>query len=168
MSSTDEQVRADDAADLAETEAWLDSLDPQTTPGEAVPPEVRTVGQAVEALRQAEADLDAAVLAARQAGASWNALALPLGMSRQAVRQRFARLEDAKSAPRKTGPDRIVALGTKGAAAAEVKTTRGPAGPSDRERIRTIREWARKQGMDVNERGRIPTRVVAEYEATHS
>jgi hypothetical protein len=104
MSRIDEQDRADEAAELAETEAWLDSLDPQTTSGKAVPPEVRGVGLAVEALRQAEADLDAAVLAAREAGASWNALALPLGMSRQAVRQRFARLENAKSAPQKTGP----------------------------------------------------------------
>jgi hypothetical protein len=70
-----------------------------------VPPEVRTVGQAVEALYQAAADLDAAVLAALEAGASWHALALPLGMSRRAVRQRFARLENAKSAAKEAGHD---------------------------------------------------------------
>ena len=121
MSRTDEQDRADEAGELAGTEAWLEILDPQTTSGQAVPPEVRGVGQAVQALRQAEADLDAAVLAARQAGASWNALALPLGMSRQAVRQRFARLENAKSVSQETGPDVMVALGTTGAAAAVVE-----------------------------------------------
>lgn len=84
----------DDLGDeSAATEAWLDSLDPLTAKVETAPQEVRDVGRAVEALRRAQEDVDAAVVRARAAGASWNALALPLGVSRQAVRQKYARQE---------------------------------------------------------------------------
>lgn len=31
-----------------------------------------------------------------------------------------------------------------------------------------IREWAKQQGLPVNERGRIPATIVAQYEAAHS
>lgn len=34
-----------------------------------------------------------------------------------------------------------------------------------RERARAIREWARKHGFEVSDRGRIPVSVVAEFEA---
>ena len=36
-----------------------------------------------------------------------------------------------------------------------------------REQSAAIREWARSHGHKVNERGRIPASVVAEYEAAH-
>ncbi len=36
-----------------------------------------------------------------------------------------------------------------------------------REQSAAIREWARTHGHKVNERGRIPANVVAEYEAAH-
>ncbi len=42
-----------------------------------------------------------------------------------------------------------------------------PSEGSDRQRTQAIREWAREQGMEVNERGRIPSRVVEAYEAAH-
>jgi hypothetical protein len=38
---------------------------------------------------------------------------------------------------------------------------------SDRQRTMAIRQWARGQGMDVNERGRIPSRVIEAYDAAH-
>ncbi|GDY30459.1 histone-like nucleoid-structuring protein Lsr2 [Gandjariella thermophila] len=38
---------------------------------------------------------------------------------------------------------------------------------SDRERNQAIREWARKQGMNVSERGRIPAEVVEAYDKAH-
>ena len=41
-----------------------------------------------------------------------------------------------------------------------------PAG-SGRQRTQAIREWAREQGMEVNDRGRIPSKVVQAYEAAH-
>ena len=42
----------------------------------------------------------------------------------------------------------------------------GGSAPStaDRERNQAIREWARKQGMQVSERGRIPAEIVEAYD----
>lgn len=37
---------------------------------------------------------------------------------------------------------------------------------NDRQRTQEIRAWARAQGLTVNERGRIPADIVAQYEAT--
>jgi hypothetical protein len=36
-----------------------------------------------------------------------------------------------------------------------------------RERSAQIRAWAKQRGYKVNERGRIPANIVAEYEAAH-
>jgi len=36
-----------------------------------------------------------------------------------------------------------------------------------RERSSEIREWARQHGHKVSERGRIPSNIIAEYEASH-
>ncbi|MFG2000275.1 Lsr2 family protein [Spirillospora sp. NPDC048911] len=36
-----------------------------------------------------------------------------------------------------------------------------------RERSAAIREWARKSGIEVNARGRIPANVIDKYEAAH-
>ncbi len=43
----------------------------------------------------------------------------------------------------------------------------GSASSSDRERTAAIRQWAREQGMEVNERGRIPNKIVQAYDAAH-
>jgi len=37
----------------------------------------------------------------------------------------------------------------------------------DREQNRAVREWARKQGMTVSERGRIPSEVSEAYHRNH-
>ncbi|BEP14341.1 Lsr2 family protein [Acidothermaceae bacterium B102] len=42
-----------------------------------------------------------------------------------------------------------------------------PAATSDRQRAGDIRAWAKSQGLNVNERGRIPATIVAQYEAAH-
>lgn len=76
---------------------WLDDLDPASTPAAVVPQEVRDVAAAVDRVQAAEEDLRAAVLRARRAGASWNHLALALGVSRQAARQRFAAVEKSST-----------------------------------------------------------------------
>ena len=61
------------------------------------------------------------------------------------------------------------------------KVTRGGGGPSprssprqpahrgrmDREQAGAIRDWARKNGHNVSDRGRIPASVVDAYEAAH-
>jgi nucleoid-associated protein Lsr2 len=43
---------------------------------------------------------------------------------------------------------------------------RSRTGPG-RERSAEIRSWAKQRGYKVNERGRIPAAIVAEYEAAH-
>jgi len=51
-----------------------------------------------------------------------------------------------------------------GSALARRRRQRNGAG---REQSARIREWARSQGKKVNERGRIPATIVADYEAAH-
>jgi hypothetical protein len=51
-----------------------------------------------------------------------------------------------------------------GASTARRRRTR--TGPG-RERSAQIRAWAKQRGYKVNERGRIPANIVAEYEAAH-
>lgn len=42
-----------------------------------------------------------------------------------------------------------------------------PSSGPDRQRTQEIREWARAGGHQVSDRGRIPARLVEEYEAAH-
>ncbi|MDA3650235.1 Lsr2 family protein [Saccharopolyspora indica] len=57
---------------------------------------------------------------------------------------------------RKTGGRKRIA--TKPGKASSTPTT------ADRERNQAIREWARNQGMQVSDRGRIPAEVVEAYD----
>ena len=70
-------------------EQWADELDPETAVVENTE-ELRAVAEAAEAARRDEAVLTERVAAARASGQSWNRIALALGVSRQAARQRFA------------------------------------------------------------------------------
>ncbi len=46
------------------------------------------------------------------------------------------------------------------------RAARGRGGATaDREQNRAIREWAKKAGKDISDRGRIPQEIVAEYHA---
>jgi len=93
-------VDVEPSATKAEHDAamrWLDDVDPATSPAAVVAQEVRDVATAVDRLQVAEEALTTAVLRARRAGASWNHLALALGVSRQAARQRFAALEKSST-----------------------------------------------------------------------
>ena len=40
--------------------------------------------------------------------------------------------------------------------------------PHDRHRSPAVREWAKQQGIEVSERGRIPASVVSQYEEAHA
>jgi hypothetical protein len=51
-------------------------------------------------------------------------------------------------------------------APAAARRRRARTGPG-RERSAQIRAWAKQRGYKVNERGRIPANIVAEYEAAH-
>src|ERR1700761_8812350 len=49
---------------------------------------------------------------------------------------------------------------------APARRRRPRTGPG-RQHSAAIREWAKQRGYHVNERGRIPANIVAEYEASH-
>ena len=51
-------------------------------------------------------------------------------------------------------------------ASTPARRRRARTGPG-RERSAQIRAWAKQRGYKVNERGRIPANIVAEYEAAH-
>jgi hypothetical protein len=50
---------------------------------------------------------------------------------------------------------------------AAVKGVRQARTQNNRERSAEIREWARSQGIQVNDRGRIPATVIEQYENAH-
>jgi hypothetical protein len=68
---------------------WADELDSDTAVVENAE-ELRAIAEAAESARRDEAILTERVAAARARGQSWNRIALALGVSRQAARQRFA------------------------------------------------------------------------------
>lgn len=69
-------------------EQLADQLDPETTEVDDTD-DLRTIAAASDAARADEARLREAVQVARAHGRSWNQIALALGVSRQAARQRF-------------------------------------------------------------------------------
>jgi hypothetical protein len=81
---TDKQIEA--AA--ARFEQWAENVDPATIRWQDAP-ELLAVAQVADNVRADEARLRDAVTAARNAGRSWNRIAVALGVSRQAARQRF-------------------------------------------------------------------------------
>ncbi|MDQ3154725.1 MAG: sigma-70 family RNA polymerase sigma factor [Actinomycetota bacterium] len=66
-----------------------DTLDPTTAEVDHTD-DLREIAAAAEAARADEARLREAVEVARAHGRSWNQIAVTLGVSRQAARQRFA------------------------------------------------------------------------------
>lgn len=84
MQHTDEEVEqaAERFEQLAET------LDPETARVVSTD-DLRGIAVAAQAVREDEARLQGAVQAARAHGRSWNQIAVALGVSRQAARQRF-------------------------------------------------------------------------------
>ena len=71
-------------------EQLADELDPATAEADDTE-DVRAIAAASEATRADEARLREAVETARAHGRSWNQIAVALGVSRQAARQRFGR-----------------------------------------------------------------------------
>jgi hypothetical protein len=84
MRHSDEQIN--EAAERFERLA--DRLDPATAEVEDVS-DLRTIAEAADAISDAEARLTEAVVRARANGRSWNRIAIALGVSRQAARQRY-------------------------------------------------------------------------------
>ena len=67
----------------------LDELDPSTLEA-ADTSDLRAIAEAVDAVNAADAQLRERVELARARGRSWNRIAIPLGVSRQAARERFS------------------------------------------------------------------------------
>ncbi len=76
---------------------FLASLDPSSAEVDNVE-DLAAVAAAADRMAEAEAELIEAVKRARAEGRSWNRIAVALGVSRQAARQRFGRAEGATGA----------------------------------------------------------------------
>ncbi|MGH2954440.1 MAG: sigma-70 family RNA polymerase sigma factor [Solirubrobacterales bacterium] len=85
MRRTDEEI--EQAAERFER--WAEELDPTTAKVQDTA-DLRAIAEAVDAMNADEARLREAIERARARGRSWNQIAIPLGVSRQAARQRFA------------------------------------------------------------------------------
>ncbi len=80
----------DDIAEPARRfERLADDLDPATTTAEPID-DLRQIAAVSEAVRADEARLQKSVSIARAHDRSWNEIAIALGVSRQAARQRFS------------------------------------------------------------------------------
>lgn len=88
-----------EAQELAETEAWLDNLDPDTLIIEDIA-DLQRLGHAIDTAEAADRELRAAVAACRENGRSWAEIGTSFGVSRQAVQERFSR-QPAKAVPAK-------------------------------------------------------------------
>jgi hypothetical protein len=81
-------------AELAtELKDWAARVDPDTVEVESTE-DLRAIADAADAARAAHAALVEAVAIARGRGRSWNRIAVPLGVSRQAARERFSRITE--------------------------------------------------------------------------
>ncbi len=75
---------------LAETEAWLDSLDPAALASpDSDGEDLRAIGDASRAVAACDLELANRVAQARANGRTWTQVAAVLGVSKQAARERF-------------------------------------------------------------------------------
>lgn len=75
---------------LADTEAWLDELDPETIGSpESGAADLRAIGEALHAVAASDLRLADEVAKARANGRTWTQIAMVLGVSKQAARERF-------------------------------------------------------------------------------
>ncbi|CAM3108469.1 hypothetical protein BST27_18590 [Mycobacterium intermedium] len=93
---------AHDAKTEQTVEDWLDSIEPNPADARDAT-HIRRIIAANDALRAAQAELQAAVAAARAAGDTWDAIGAALGVSRQAAYQRFGRREPVTDGPLSPG-----------------------------------------------------------------
>ena len=75
---------------LADTEAWLDGLDPKALGSpESDGADLRAIGEALRAVAASDLGLAEQVATARANGRTWTQIAAVLGVSKQAARERF-------------------------------------------------------------------------------
>jgi len=85
------RTRAELEKAAAETEAWLDSLDPDSLAPAEEMADLRAIGEALTAEIAADRALHEAVAAARANGRTWAEIGMVLGVTRQTAQQRFGR-----------------------------------------------------------------------------
>ncbi len=76
-------------------------------------------------------------------------------------------LADYVARARPTGGRRRTSRGTRSASSTTAASRPSARASVDREQNQAIRDWARRQGMSVSDRGRIPTRVTEAYHKAH-
>jgi hypothetical protein len=75
---------------VAETEAWLDQLDPEAIASpDASAADLRGIGEALHAVAASDLRLAEQVATARANGRTWTQIGAVLGVSKQAARERF-------------------------------------------------------------------------------
>lgn len=75
---------------LADTEAWLASLDPKALASpDSDGTDLRAIGDALRSVAASELSLAEQVARARANGRTWTQIAAVLGVSKQAARERF-------------------------------------------------------------------------------
>jgi hypothetical protein len=75
---------------LADTEVWLDQLDPEMVASpESHAEDLRAIGEALHAVAASDLRLADEVAKARANGRTWTQIAAVLGVSKQAARERF-------------------------------------------------------------------------------
>ncbi len=75
---------------VAETEVWLDSLDPRALASpDSDGTDLRAIGEAMRTVVAGDLALAETVGAARANGRTWTQIAAVLGVSKQAARERF-------------------------------------------------------------------------------
>jgi len=75
---------------LADTEAWLDQLDPEAIASQdSEAADLRAIGEALRAVAASNLGLAEQVATARANGRTWTQIATVLGVSKQAARERF-------------------------------------------------------------------------------
>jgi septum formation inhibitor MinC len=79
-----------------DVDEWLDTIEPNPADARDASRLQRIIA-AAEAVENAEAELRAAVKAARDAGDTWAVIGLALGISRQGAYQRFGSIDDNRS-----------------------------------------------------------------------
>lgn len=77
-----------DTTEYGETTEWLDGLDPEATAADNIE-DLARIGETALALAHNEQMLEDAIRLAREHGRTWTEIALRLGVSRQAARQRY-------------------------------------------------------------------------------
>jgi len=75
---------------LADTEAWLDQLDPATVASpDSDAADLRAIAEALHAVAASDLGLADQVARARANGRTWTQIGAMLGVSKQAARERF-------------------------------------------------------------------------------